>query len=320
VFAGMDLAYTGDRPYCRGTTWERDWALAEQATGMSLAQIWREDLDRKPLTPCDAVDGSRVQTTPTLLAFRDWLVEATSARPERSFLNLTGAGVLSGPRIRQVGPDALDRLPTARQDASWTLRLSDAWRRGRTEPTRRHTALTALTGSAPGDGDASPWQTWIDVLGSADDAVDAWSSLAEATSMPPSASVEAGCRLAEALIARADYRRALRVLSWVECWRATPRTRYLRGFGLQMSGGDPLAALACYAGAMSDIQCRFWAGAQRAVLLADLGRPAAAADALAEALRGRSTLSPAAATLVEAIRQRLADHDAVGQAAAGERA
>jgi hypothetical protein len=182
--------------------------------------------------------------------------------------------------------------------------------------------LASAIAFTPSDAaaDGSPWPAWTGVLASADDAVEAWSGLAGATMPPPSSGLEAGRRLAEALVARADYPRAIRVLGWVERRGATPRTRYLRGFSLQMSGGDVDEALACYVDAMPDPKCRFWAGAHRALLLADLGEPAAAAASLAEAQHGRDVLAPAAAALVDAIRARLADHEAAARASAGARA
>jgi hypothetical protein len=100
VFAGADLAFTGGQPYCRGTTFERDWARTV-AFGWSLRETWDRVLASRPAVMAPGLDGQETRTAPYLIEFRDWLVERAAEHPERRFVNTTGAGILAGPRIEQ---------------------------------------------------------------------------------------------------------------------------------------------------------------------------------------------------------------------------
>jgi hypothetical protein len=100
VFLGADLAYTDERLYCRGTTFEREWAR-HTAAGSSLRQIWRTSLAAYPTVMAPGVDGRDVLTAPRLLEFRNWLAARTTELTTRRFINATGAGTLVGPRIEQ---------------------------------------------------------------------------------------------------------------------------------------------------------------------------------------------------------------------------
>jgi hypothetical protein len=100
VFLGADLAYTDERLYCRGTTFEREWAR-HTAAGSSLRQIWRASLATCPTVMAPGVDGQDVLTAPRLLEFRNWLAARTAELTTRRFVNATGAGTLAGPRIEQ---------------------------------------------------------------------------------------------------------------------------------------------------------------------------------------------------------------------------
>jgi hypothetical protein len=105
VFIGADLAYTNGQPYCRGTTYESDWAAAAQAGGLGLAQVWDQLVTPQAVT-ADDLAGEPVRTAPHLVAFRDWLVGASSV-PTR-VVNATGAGILHGPGVESATlPDAL---------------------------------------------------------------------------------------------------------------------------------------------------------------------------------------------------------------------
>jgi hypothetical protein len=98
IFAGTDLAFTGGRPYCRGTTLEAQWAswmaggeTSERAFEM-LVSAWPEAHERD-------LHGSDVRTAPHLIAFRDWLLErARRATPVQVF-NATRGGILHGPGV-----------------------------------------------------------------------------------------------------------------------------------------------------------------------------------------------------------------------------
>jgi hypothetical protein len=313
AFAGMDLAYTGGRPYCRGTTWEADWSRFLGDETPTLEELWAADLARKPLVHHSSIGGGSVATTPTLLAFRDWLVGATSRRPDRTFVNVTGAGVLAGPAIHQVEGRALDVwLPATRHD-DLGQRLASAWRRGRLDTPRRAACLGTVLDTAPGadDTQSSPWPAWARVVESTAETVDLWLELAQQVEPAARVTIEAAERLVEWLVTRRDFDRALAALDWLDGHRPMPRSRYLRGYCLQMSGKDPRAALDLYSDAAGDPKCRFWALAHRALILADMGDVDAAAVNLDAALAIVPRLStPAATAIVDAVRSRMPRHNA----------
>jgi 6-hydroxymethylpterin diphosphokinase MptE-like protein len=106
VVVGADLSYTGGQPYCRGTTFEFDWARWA-ATGVGLAEIWTWMTGAATARVAD-LRGVEAMTTPSLLAFRDWLV-AHTARSGRRVINATGAGMFFGTGIEQMSLE--DALP-----------------------------------------------------------------------------------------------------------------------------------------------------------------------------------------------------------------
>lgn len=113
VFAGQDLAYTGGRPYCRGTTFETNWARSV-ASGAELPDLWARHIAPAKGLQAPDLHGVPTLTAPQLLAFRDWLLEQCQANPSRSFINATGAGCLAGPAVRQVPlTEVVQRLPMA---------------------------------------------------------------------------------------------------------------------------------------------------------------------------------------------------------------
>lgn len=103
AFMGADFAFTGGRPYCRGTSFESLWGLWH-GQGSSLDDIWRTLRDRWTSTSSvTAIDGSPVETAPHLISFRDWVVERAAQFPGRRVVNATGAGILAGGSIEQSG-------------------------------------------------------------------------------------------------------------------------------------------------------------------------------------------------------------------------
>jgi hypothetical protein len=101
AFVGQDLAYTDRAPYCRGTRYEADWADAV-ANGLSLEEVWAANRERRTIVTERDIAGRPVETTPDLVAFRDWLVGQIDALPGRRFINATGAGILAGPNLEQL--------------------------------------------------------------------------------------------------------------------------------------------------------------------------------------------------------------------------
>jgi hypothetical protein len=94
VLCGQDLAYTGGRSYCSGTTWDT-W----QMTGVPPPRVRTTDLH-----------GREAATAAHLVSFRDWLIEQTINEPHRRFINASGDGILHGGRMEIV---TLDHAITA---------------------------------------------------------------------------------------------------------------------------------------------------------------------------------------------------------------
>lgn len=134
VFAGADLAFTGGRPYARGTTYEEDWRR-EAAWGGSLEQSWQARVAEWPHTMETDVRGASVRTAPHLVAFRDWLADESARAGRRTVVNATNGGILVGGGIVQstiagalqtlpvVAPRPLDAIVSARE----SNRQSAAW-------------------------------------------------------------------------------------------------------------------------------------------------------------------------------------------------
>jgi hypothetical protein len=101
VFVGADFAFTGGRPYCRGTSFEPTWALW-RAGGVTEDEIWASLVNRWPETHEPDLDGTPARTAPHLVSFRDWVVERRALHPDRRVVNGTGAGLLFGDGIDQA--------------------------------------------------------------------------------------------------------------------------------------------------------------------------------------------------------------------------
>jgi len=99
VFAGLDLAYTGMRPYCRGTIYDAQWQRGLDA-GFTLQQVLEDYFAKLPDVRVPSLRGDEVRTTPTLMAFRRWLLEQSAAAPDRTVVNATGNGILYGAGVR----------------------------------------------------------------------------------------------------------------------------------------------------------------------------------------------------------------------------
>jgi len=160
VFAGMDLAFTDGRPYCRNTIYEKDWAPAV-ALGMPIEDTWRTQRERHQLVSVPDVHGDPTETAPHLIAFRDWLVEqAAAAGHARRIINATGRGILKGSSLRQEPLDAvLAGLPVdgARGIRDW---LAACHARGRHTGTQVAVALERLEAAAAAGGRPEPLATW----------------------------------------------------------------------------------------------------------------------------------------------------------------
>jgi hypothetical protein len=113
---GADFAFTGGRPYCRGTSFESQWA-SWTGDGRTLEDVWQVLIDRWPHTTAADLGGVAVRTAPHLVSFRDWLLERAQAQPDRAIVNATGAGILSGPFVAQRSlTDTLASAPVMDRD------------------------------------------------------------------------------------------------------------------------------------------------------------------------------------------------------------
>jgi hypothetical protein len=100
VIVGADLAYTDGRPYCRGTTYEFDWARGT-ARGRTLDEVWSAQTSRAQQLRVPDVRGRETITTGALQSFRDWMVAAIK-RSGRRVINAGGQGTLFGDGIEQL--------------------------------------------------------------------------------------------------------------------------------------------------------------------------------------------------------------------------
>lgn len=142
---GADFAYTDGQPYCRGTVYEEDWDRRVRK-GEHLREVWN-GMKRPPLITQTALDGAPVETSAVLLAFRDRIEQHCRSRPEGTFLNLTGRGLLRGfDGDLSAIPDATCNVPEVLRAAAGAL-----------VPTRltRDAALASLRA-----GEEQPWADW----------------------------------------------------------------------------------------------------------------------------------------------------------------
>jgi hypothetical protein len=150
AFTGADLAFTGGRPYARGTTYEEEWAR-EQAWGQSLEESWAMRVNAWPETLEPGVDGAPVRTAPHLRSFRDWIVAEAGKATGRTIVNATPGGILIGAGLparalsevmngrRQLPPAIHEAIRTAYQ------RSVQGWELGPLAPDPETVAAWAAT-------------------------------------------------------------------------------------------------------------------------------------------------------------------------------
>lgn len=131
VFAGADFAFTANRPYCRGTSFEAQWGVWV-AGGSTLDAIWETQVGKWPALAAPDIHGRPARTASHLVAFRDWIVEQSLAHPDRRIINGTGAGLLHGGRIEQgtIWDAVAGRLAIDREDFHQAIRAAHLSARG----------------------------------------------------------------------------------------------------------------------------------------------------------------------------------------------
>jgi hypothetical protein len=159
VFVGADLSYPGQRPYCRGVSFEEDWRRRERF-GEPLEEQWQQAVDQWPLVLEPDVSGTAVRTAPHLVAFRNWLVEQMQVT-RRRFINAGGAGILHGPNIEQLSPAALVALAEGQQWPGVALPFRDRYQ-ARTSPRLRTQAVQLAGQAAAGDTSIPVFKEWQD--------------------------------------------------------------------------------------------------------------------------------------------------------------
>jgi hypothetical protein len=123
LLCGADLAYTGNRPYCRGTTFGTD-AAARGDSEEVLAEQWMSARGPDLLTMAD-LDGEPTRVPTHFLAVRDAIVDLATKRRGQRIVNVTGAGILAGGAIEQgTIAHAIDAQPRPRGERPHSLGTS----------------------------------------------------------------------------------------------------------------------------------------------------------------------------------------------------
>jgi hypothetical protein len=172
VFAGADLAYTNYQPYCRGTTFERDWTEHTER-GVPLIVVWKQTLMARPLRKEPDVCGDQAITSPHLVEFRNWIASRAAEASDRRTVNATGAGILLGSHIEQSTiDDVLEAHPPCDAHIRDVIerhlqRSASAFDMGQThpiaewlrfgEPTLTETELRFALASGAARLDGKPW-------------------------------------------------------------------------------------------------------------------------------------------------------------------
>ncbi|HXT71021.1 MAG TPA: 6-hydroxymethylpterin diphosphokinase MptE-like protein [Vicinamibacterales bacterium] len=156
VFIGADMAFTDGRAYCRGTSFESQWA-SWTASGETYDAVWAQLVGRWTQIEASDVTGRKVVTAPHLLEFRNWIVRRAATTQAR-VLNATGAGLLTGGAVAEATAwEALHASPAL--DASAVDRaLADLHQIDTDEMPRMYDAVTEVVAG----GRAEDIRRWIE--------------------------------------------------------------------------------------------------------------------------------------------------------------
>lgn len=170
AFAGLDLAYTHERPYCSNTLYDTTWRDVLMAChGWTFEQLVADYFANRTTSWEPDLRGRPVRTAPQLLSFRNWLLDQMAQPSAVRFVNTTGGGLLYGPGVEQASLDDVLGGAPVRDDLR--SRLRDAHAAGRTPHTVSAADLQALAPGSTPEADAllAGWQAFtLDTVGTAD--------------------------------------------------------------------------------------------------------------------------------------------------------
>jgi hypothetical protein len=162
IFTGADLAFTGERTYCRGTAHEAVWG-EWIARGHTWREVWDVLMAQWPDVRVADVHGHTVRTAPHLVAFRDWIVEQAASLPAGRIVNATGAGILHSAGIQQATLETALSTSVPLDRAEIDGRLEAA--RARTTPVAIDTAVAEASAAVRHDPDGSLLSRWREFAG-----------------------------------------------------------------------------------------------------------------------------------------------------------
>lgn len=154
IFAGTDLAFTGGRPYCRGTTLEAQWA-SWVAGGETCERAFEMLVSAWPEAHEPDVHGRDVRTAPHLVAFRDWLLERARRATSVQVFNATRGGILHGP-----GVDVAPASTVLSASAPLDFAAFDTQVRAVHQPSDRRAALFAHIAALGAIARPAPLAAW----------------------------------------------------------------------------------------------------------------------------------------------------------------
>jgi hypothetical protein len=170
VFAGADLAFSGERPYCRGTIYDAVWQEWIDK-GCTWEQLMEDYFRRQPEVWLDDVAAQRVRTAPHLVSFRNWLVEQAGRDASSAVINATGRGILHGGVITQrTLTDVFDSRPAIAAAAATLRHLHTTAVRARGDLERLQ-ALMTLAAADPATVPVARWQQFAASTLTADEIV-----------------------------------------------------------------------------------------------------------------------------------------------------
>lgn len=143
AFAGLDLAYTGERPYCSHTLYDTTWRDVLMAcNNWTFEELVADYFANRTTSWEPDLHGTPVRTAPPLLSFRNWLLDQMAQPSAVRFVNATGGGLLYGPGVEQGSLDDVLGGAPVRDDLR--SRLREAHAAGRTTHAVSATGLETL--------------------------------------------------------------------------------------------------------------------------------------------------------------------------------